>query len=265
MDDKDVLSGRIRDLWGRTERGDYLNHTGFLSLDLRSFASAQLIREKIPAASEGRAGWLFAGGFPEADRQALFFLPSYTGPEDLAREISGGEGPITCIRVKAAGTGFTKAPTHRDYLGSLMNLGITREQIGDILCSESEAYVYAIKEIAPFICRELTRVRNVAVEASEVPPSACTLGAKTEPGRGSSASERIDCLVSLVFHLSRSQAQALVTREKVFADGRLITSASYCPSAGERISVRGYGKFRYLGAEGQTRKGRLLVSYERYV
>ena len=252
-------------MWGRTEKGDYLNHTGFLSLDLRSFAAGQLIRERIPAASANGAGWLFAGGFPEADRQVLFFLPSYMGAEDLEREIQSGEGPITCIRVKAANSGFHKAPTHRDYLGSLMNLGITREQIGDILCSGNEAYVYAIRESAPFICRELTRVRNVSVEAAEVPPSECALGAKTETGRGSSASERIDCLIALVFHLSRSQAQSLVRQEKIFADGRAVTSSSYCPSAGERISVRGYGKFRYNGAEGRTRKGRLIVTYELYV
>ena len=138
-------------------------------------------------------------------------------------------------------------------------------EIGDILCSGNEAYVYAIREIAPFICRELTRVRNVSVEAAEVPPSECALGAKTETGRGSSASERIDCLIALVFHLSRSQAQSLVRQEKIFADGRAVTSSSYCPSAGERISVRGYGKFRYNGAEGRTRKGRLIVTYELYV
>jgi RNA-binding protein YlmH len=52
---------------------------------------------------------------------------------------------------------------------------------------------------------------------------------------------------------------------KVFADGRIITSASYIPSPGERISVRGYGKFRYLGTDGTTRKGRLIAKFERYV
>ena len=87
MDDKEIIRGRIRDLWARTDRGDYISHTGFLPLDLQSFAAQELIREKIPAGAEGRAGSFFFGGFEEADRRVLFFLPSYMGPDDLIREI----------------------------------------------------------------------------------------------------------------------------------------------------------------------------------
>jgi RNA-binding protein YlmH len=75
----------------------------------------------------------------------------------------------------------------------------------------------------------------------------------------------VDCLAAHVFHLSRSQASRLIEQEKIFADGRIITSASYISSPGERISVRGYGKFRYLGTDGKTRKGRLIARYERYI
>ena len=45
MEEREVLRGRIRDLWNRTRQGDYLNHTGFLSLDLQSYAR-QVIREE---------------------------------------------------------------------------------------------------------------------------------------------------------------------------------------------------------------------------
>ena len=265
MDEREVLRGRIRDLWNRTQQGEYLNHTGFLALDLQSYARQVIREDKIATRSGSGPYCTFSGGFEEADRQMLFFVPSYMTEEELVAEIASGEGAFTCIRIAAVRAGFTEPPTHRDYLGSLMNLGITREQVGDILCSDEEAYVFAIREIAPFICRELIRVRNVSVEAVEVPPTECCLGTRTEAGTGSSASERIDSLAALVFKLSRSQAQRLVEQEKVFSDGRVITSSSYCPRPGERISVRGFGKFRYLGTKGQTRKGRLIVAFERYV
>ena len=96
-------------------------------------------------------------------------------------------------------------------------------------------------------------------------PVCRTRSRRTWVESGSSASERADSLAALVFHLSRSQAQRLIEQEKVFADGRIITSSSYTPSPGERISVRGYGKFRYLGTDGTTRKGRLIVRFERYI
>ena len=265
MDDREVLRGRIRDLWNRTKQGDYLNHTGFLAPDLQSYARQIIREERIPVKSGSGPYCRFSGGFEEADRQMLFFVPSYMNEEELETEIACGEGAFTCIRIAAVRAGFTEPPSHRDYLGSLMNLGITREQIGDIICREDEAFVFAVRETAPFICSELTRVRHTTVTSAIRPPSECPCEVTTRPESGSVSSERVDCLAAHVFHLSRSQAQRLIEQEKVFADGRIITSASYIPASGEKISVRCHGKFRYLGADGKTRKGRLIARYERYV
>ena len=265
MDEREVLRGRIRDLWNRTQQGDYLNHTGFLALDLQSYAMQVIREEKIPMHSSAGAYCAFRGGYEEADRKVLCMVPSYMREEDLDAGIAQGEGVFTCVRIAAVKAGFEQAPTHRDYLGSLMNIGITREQIGDILCKGEEAFVFAVRETAPFICSEMTRVRHTTVTAQIVPPCACPEVVTTKPESGSVSSARVDCLAAQVFHLSRSQAQRLVEQEKVFADGRIITSASYIPAEGERISVRGYGKFRYLGVDGKTRKGRLIARYERYV
>ena len=165
MEEREVLRGRIRDFWNRTRQGDYLNHTGFLSLDLQSYARQVIREEKIPTAAGSGPYCAFSGGYEEADRQMLFFVPSYMSGEELADEIAGGEGALTCVRIAAVRSGFTEPPTHRDYLGSLMNIGITREQIGDIICREDEAFVFAVRETAPFICSEVTRVRHTTVTA----------------------------------------------------------------------------------------------------
>lgn len=265
MEEREVLRGRIRDLWNRTRQGDYLNHTGFLSLDLQSYARQVIREDKILTGSGSGPYCVFNGGYEEADRQMLFFVPSYMSEEELAAEIAAGEGAFTCVRIAAVRSGFTEPPTHRDYLGSLMNIGITREQIGDIVCRDDEAFVFAVRETAPFICGEITRVRHTTVTAEIIAPSECPSIVSTRPESGSVSSERVDCLTAQVFHLSRSQAQRLIEQEKVFADGRIITSSSYIPAPGEQISVRGYGKFKYLGADGRTRKGRLIARYERYV
>ena len=265
MEEREVLRGRIRDLWNRTRQGDYLNHTGFLSLDLQSYARQVIREERIMTGAGSGPYSTFSGGYEEADRQMLFFVPSYMSEEELAAEIAGGEGALTCVRIAAVRSGFAEPPTHRDYLGSLMNIGITREQIGDIICRGDEAFVFAVRETAPFICSEVTRVRHTTVTAQIIAPSECPAVVMTREESGSVSSERVDCLAAQVFHLSRSQAQRLIEQEKVFADGRIITSASYTPSAGERISVRGYGKFKYLGADGRTRKGSLIARYERYI
>ena len=61
--------------------------------------------------------------------------------------------------------------------------------------------------------------------------------------RGSIASARLDAVISLAFHTSRSAMVGLIKGEKVFVNGRVISSASCLLKENDVISVRGYGKF----------------------
>ena len=69
----------------------------------------------------GRPRHLFWGGYPDAERRVCAFLPDWQEEDDL---LSDPEGPLAALEAKfppEAGLG------HRDILGSLMGLGITRE------------------------------------------------------------------------------------------------------------------------------------------
>ncbi|MDO5133981.1 MAG: YlmH/Sll1252 family protein [Eubacteriales bacterium] len=252
-EDAQLFAGRIRDLARQAGTNDYLTHTGFLTLPEQSGAVSLM-------KAEGLRG-VFFGGREEADRRVLFFLPSYMEEEDLVRQESDGEGSIACIRITVRGARFSRQIGHRDCLGALMHLGIGRDQVGDILLPEdgSCAYVYVLERVAEYICAELRTVGRSAVDPQIVPPSACTVKPVLVQKSGSIASVRIDSLIAMVFPMSRSAAQELVAREDVFADGRTVTSASYVPPEGCRISVRGFGKFLYEGTEKTTRKGRVVV------
>ena len=292
------LRGRIRDLWrGASEHG-YLTHTRFLSLSEQAAALDVLREEGAPAAEKGQnttdgAFYLLRGGHSDADRKILICCPSWmelpavTGetaagvpaedftqasPQDPAGNATGdsaqdlSEDPakdlITCLRVTPRNARFTDHPGHRDYLGALMHLGFLREEIGDILTGEDGAWIFVLKEMEEVICRELTSVRHTAVSVSPLQPGESVPAQKTVLKSGSIASGRIDCIIAFVFHLSRSRAQELVVSEAVFCDGKLPSGVSYTPSAGERISVRGYGKFIYRGTTGKTRKGRCTAEAE---
>ena len=75
----------------------------------------------------------------------------------------------------------------------------------------------------------------------------------------------VDAVIARVYSLSREDAQGLFVKRLVFADGREIQSSSYSPKEGEIISVRGHGRFLYIGQVGTTRKGRLNVAVQVYV
>lgn len=173
--------------------------------------------------------------------------------------------PIATVLIKPKAEKFASELTHRDFLGSLMNLGIERDCLGDIIIHGKSAYLFATEEIAPFIIASLERVRNtdVTAELSTIEEGIALF--RTEARTVQVSSERLDAVIAKAFHLSRDDAQAYFRRGQVFADGRLIESVSYTPHEGEKISVRTLGRFIYRTVVGTSRKGKLNITIEMYV
>jgi RNA-binding protein YlmH len=124
--------------------------------------------------------------------------------------------------------------------------------------------VFCLESVAGHIEDGLTQVRrtNVRVRRAENLPESVT--APPEETTLTAASERLDALVSAAFNLSRAESARLFEAERVFVNGLPAHSASSRPEEGDMVSVRGMGRFRFEGALGETRKGRLRVSLRIY-
>lgn len=209
-------------------------------------------------------------------RQELSFVDAslYGGHEDYDRcivvfgskEMFGYEGeiPLVCAKISPLFKKFAETLTHRDYLGALMNLGIERSQIGDILVSGDEAYIFCFQHMAKFLCRELIKVRNTQVETFVVDFKEIHYCQEYITKDGFVSSARLDALVGLAFGLSRSKALSLFQSQKVFIRGKLETRNSYQAKPEDVISVRGFGKFRFQELGRETKKGRYHVKLQIY-
>lgn len=261
------LAGRVRELSKKAYQNGFVTHSDFLSASELADAYRALAAEGYNAQSRriNGAELVVWGGWEDAERNMLCFLPDYLDAELFVMQEQAGGDVLACIRVVPLNAKFADALSHRDYLGALMNLGIERAKIGDILADEQEAYVFAAADIAPYICQELLRIRHTSVRCTLVAPSACTVRPKFELLSGSIASERLDAVLAMVYHLPRGKAQQLVENECVSLGGRLALSAGVNLKAGERVSVRGFGKFVYEGVESTTRKGRLFARVRKFV
>ena len=250
MEEKEIIAARVRELSRRAAENEYLTCTVFYS-----------VSEQDEAAAAARGARYFAyGGYEDAERKVFFFLPSYLSPEDVtAQEEAEGEH-VACVKITLVGAKFSELPGHRDYLGAIMSLGIGRERIGDILNEEKAAYVFALRPAAELITKELSSVRHTVVKCEMIPPGQCDARPSFHEVQGSVASERVDAVLSMVYHLSRARAQELIERELVFADGRTVRSAAHELREGSRGSVRGFGKFIYDGVLKTTKKDRRMVS-----
>lgn len=61
---------------------------------------------------------------------------------------------------------FSEDLTHRDYLGALMNLGIERCKIGDIIAEDHKALIFVKEEMAEYVTDNLTQIRHTHVKAT---------------------------------------------------------------------------------------------------
>ena len=76
------------------------------------------------------------------------------------------------------------------------------------------------------------------------------------------ASLRCDGVVAAVWNLSRSRSLELFRQKKVFVNGRQMENNSCALREGDRVSVRGYGKFLFRGEKHLSRKGKPVVGID---
>jgi RNA-binding protein YlmH len=194
------------------------------------------------------------GGFYDAERKILCFCGN-----DQIESIEELDFPISCIKVAPLNQKFSDTFTHRDFLGAVLNLGIDRSKVGDILINDNEGYLFAHTTISEFILDHLIKVKHTQVNTALIDPKDFHYKPKLKEIVGTVSSIRLDSILSVAFHSSRSSLSGLIEGGKVYVGGKLILSNSYGLKENDVVSVRGLGKFIYAGTAYQTKKGRLSV------
>lgn len=247
---------RLEDLADQADRQDYPTHTGFLTPAEQDTAAGFLKNRKIISQ--------MAGGYVEAERKICIILPSgYT------KEQAEPETILVAVKIKTAlqrvQFGRSQQLTHRDFLGSLLGLGIRRDQIGDILVDDGQAIAIIQAGILPLLQLELKSVGNQAVSLETVP---LTFVEPKDSGgslvRISVASMRFDKIASAGFSVSRSDMAAWIESGQVQLNWRAETRPDRLLSIGDVISLRGFGRIRIVSETGKSRKDRHLLELERY-
>ena len=176
-----------------------------------------------------------------------------------------GSFPISVICITPLVAKFSDDLTHRDFLGALMNLGIERNVLGDIIIKDNTAYVFCLNKIAEFICDELTKVKHTNVKCEitdlDIPALTPTLVDEEFPV----SSLRLDGIIAALVKCSRKEALSFFEERRVILNGRTTGRNSTILKDGDVFSVRGHGKFIFDHAGGSTRKGKIYVHVKRYI
>ncbi|SDW01952.1 RNA-binding protein YlmH, contains S4-like domain [Lachnospiraceae bacterium KHCPX20] len=196
----------------------------------------------------------FYGGFGYAQRQVAVFLQS-----DAFFEINDSTYPISALTLKPKNPRFAENLSHRDYLGALMNLGIERELIGDILIQEDgSAIVFCINR-AVDILSGIHRIRHTEVIVEETSLCHIDYEPKFREVMLQLASNRIDALLSAAVHRSRKDVNTLLDQGKVFVNAKECYGHNHQLKENDFLSIRGIGKFEIASFLGETKKGKIKV------
>lgn len=189
---------------------------------------------------------------PDGDEDALWRAAASFAEEDVA-----------VLRIYPSGY---KKLTHRDYMGSVLALGIKRSFVGDILVDDEGAYVFCDCKISEYIVTNLTRVGRDAITVKKtVLPTGFAAQKRTEPVTDTVASMRADCVIAALINCSRERAKEYLRAGLCELDYEVLYKPDAAVAAGSIISVRGKGKFIIRGTDGVTRSGRLRLFAEKYI
>lgn len=243
METEELLKKRFRELGEKCYRNNQYTFTGFLSpADLACFYEMERELSHVP--------YTVWGGSELCERVMIRF-----GSEEELGYVE--EFPITCILAKPLSLKFADNLTHRDFLGALMNLGIERSTLGDILLVENTAYIFCLTSMAEFIMENLSKVKHTSVLCERAKAVPALTDKDKQEVKIQISSERIDAVVSKVYRLSRSEAIELFRQKKVFVNGRQCENNSQSLKNGDIVSVRGNGKFEYSGTQNMSKKGKM--------
>lgn len=198
--------------------------------------------------------YLFFGGHPDAERKMLCIYPDYVSSEDL-------EWPIFAIEFDK-----TIPVDHRNILGELMHLGITRESIGDIDVGEDKVQIIAHQRLRDFIWINFNQVKGREIKT--IIKDALQIQSFEKNFKRISvvvASNRLDGIINKIWGFSRQNSLVLIKQGKVRVNYTEISKNDFRLKSGDILSLRGKGKAKIISMDERTKKGNIRLEVDRYI
>ena len=196
------------------------------------------------------------GGYPGAERQRVVICPDYLDPEDADSGLA---------YLSISGSFHGSRPGHRDYLGSLLGLGLKREKMGDVLVNDGGANAVVSEEVSPYIIANLFRVGRWEVSVDRIEAKNLKLPEERVKTVNTTVSSlRLDSVAAAGYGVSRSKMADYITSERVNLNWQVKSSPSQAVKEGDIISIRGRGRVEVTAVKGTSRGGRIFVELNRY-
>lgn len=247
-EEKDLLIKKTDHAINTLNKSGLPQYIGFLSEEDIDFIGAYLNKRHVSFDS--------FGGITDSERRYISVYDDYA-PEYY-------EYPIAVLKIELSKN--SKEQTHRNYLGSILGLGLDRKVIGDIIVEGHLAYVAVNCDFVQFLKSELIKISNEYCTVTELDDySQVVRKTDFKEITVSVSSNRLDAIVSELTNLSREKSKELIVKGFVTVNGEEATSPVKEFKPDSKISVRKFGKFIFVAAQGNTKSGRLRLTFKKYM
>lgn len=211
----------------------------------------QYILEVIVGSFEDMKVSYFGG--QSAERKRAIIAPSYFEPT---------EGDFEEVLIQINYPEKFVSIQHQHVLGTLMSLGIEREQVGDILVGDTIQFVLT-KQLESYIMRELTKIKGATVKLDSIPFKDMIQSKENWNIHHSTVSAlRLDVVLKEMIRKSRSIAKQLIEKKRVKVNHTLIDSPDFQLQNNDLLSIQGFGRARIIDIGGKTKKEKVHITYQ---
>lgn len=254
-DEEKLILAKLNDKIRFCKTRNKIVNTEFLNMHRENVIREELMRIKDK-------NYIFTGGYEEAESKILIIYPEKLTEEIVKQNISN---IIKAIRIKLPNEQKGKYE-HRDYLGTIMQFGLTRERIGDIIVHEDKAYIIVLQENGEYIKDSLlatTKFKKSKIEIIDVNEVEIKK-VEYEEIKITINSPRLDNFVSEISKTSRNETTKIIESEQVSVNCKVETRQSRTVEQGDVLIIRRRGKFIVNEFRHINRKGKQIVIIKKY-
>ena len=155
---------------------------------------------------------------------------------------------------------------HQDILGTLFSLGIDEHLFGDIIIWNNHYYFYTFKYMNTYYEMELKKIKNANIKLIEKDIHIlCEYHPDFEEITIINSSLRIDSVIAKIIHTNRDTVKDLIKDKKIVYNYELLTNSTKIIQVNDTFSIRKYGKYKFIGIDGNTKKDNLILKIHKYI
>lgn len=155
---------------------------------------------------------------------------------------------------------------HKDYLGSMMALGVKRSLFGDLVVKGDACFVPMASSVSQYVQDNLTAIGNcpcsidrVNINSEDIPKI------EFEEKIIIVTSLRLDNVIPSICNMSRAKGTDLISNGSVLLNYLICNRKDKLIEMKDTITIRGFGKYKVNSIEGETSKGRIKLLIGKYV